>query len=142
MVLVEALVALSAAGGSAVVQAAGTDAWSAMRTGFARLLGQGETTREQRELERLDRTQSVLEAATADEIEQVRVAQAAAWSSRLEMLLEELPDAQRQQVANELRALVDQTVTDADRPAHNDFRGSTFEKSAVQGSGTQHNTFN
>ncbi|MGW4702034.1 hypothetical protein [Streptomyces sp. NPDC004285] len=141
--LVEALLALAAAGGGAIVQAAGTDAWNGMREGVARVLSRGEASRESGELERLDRTRAVLEAAGEEEAERVRTAQAAVWQSRLEMLLEELPETQRQQAAAELRALLRQAgATDGSRPAHNDFSGSTFEKSAVQGSGTQHNTFN
>ncbi|MFI5854260.1 hypothetical protein [Streptomyces parvulus] len=141
--LVEALLALAAAGGGAIVQAAGTDAWNGMRSGIARMLGRGETAREHGELERLDRTQAVLEAANEDEVERVRTAQAAVWQSRLEMLLEELPEAQRQQAAAELQALIEQAgAAGGGPPVHNDFSGSTFEKSAVQGSGTQHNTFN
>ncbi|MFG3038115.1 hypothetical protein ACGFYZ_14515 [Streptomyces sp. NPDC048330] len=141
--LVEALLALAATGSSAIVQAAGTDAWNGMRDGIARVLGRGEAAREQGELERLDRTRAVLEAASVDEAERVRTAQTALWQSRLEMLLEELPDTQRQQAAAELQALLRQAgMADGSQPARNDFSGSTFEKSAVQGSGTQHNTFN
>ncbi|MEU0060475.1 hypothetical protein [Streptomyces sp. NPDC006334] len=143
MVLVEALLALAAAGGGAVVQAAGTDAWSALRGGVARVLGRGDAAREQGELERLDRTQAVLEAASEDEVERVRAAQAAVWQSRLELLLEELPEGERRQVVAELQALIEQAGTaGGGSSVHNDFSGSTFEKSAVQGSGTQHNTFN
>jgi flagellar biosynthesis regulator FlaF len=142
-VLVEGLLALAAATGGAVVQAAGTDAWNAVRGGIARVLGRGEEAREQRELERLEQTRAVLDAATEGQAEQVRAAQAAVWQSRLELLLEELPEVQRQQVAAELQAVIEQAGAAAERqPVHNDFSGSTFEKSAVQGSGTQHNTFN
>ncbi|MEV6512220.1 hypothetical protein AB0M61_39695 [Streptomyces sp. NPDC051642] len=140
--LVEALLALTAAGGGAVVQAAGTDAWNGVRSGIARMLSRGEQAREQGELERLDRTQAVLNAATEGEIEQVQAAQAAVWRNRLEMLLEELPEVQRQQVAAELQAVIEQAnATGNGQSVHNDFSGSKFEKSAVQGSGTQHNTF-
>ncbi|MFF8263147.1 hypothetical protein [Streptomyces virginiae] len=141
--LVEALVALAAAGGGAIVQAAGTDAWNGLRGGVARVLGRGEEAREHGELERLDRTRAVLAAATGGEAERSRTAQAAVWQSRLEMLLEELPEAEREQVAAELRALIEQAAAEQKQPpVHNDFSGSTFEKSAVLGSGTQHNTFN
>ncbi|MGV9283132.1 hypothetical protein [Streptomyces sp. NPDC003730] len=143
VVLVEALLALAAAGGGAIVQAAGTDAWNGMRGGVARVLSRGEAVREQGELERLDRTRAVLEATSEDEAERVRMAQAAMWQSRLEVLLEELPVMQRHQAAAELQALIRQAgATDGRQSVHNDFSGATFEKSAVQGSGTQHNTFN
>ncbi|MFE7357560.1 hypothetical protein ACFU8Q_31540 [Streptomyces sp. NPDC057543] len=141
--LVEALLALAAAGGGAIVQAAGTDAWNGVRSGIARALGRGEEAWEQRELERLDQTQAALDAATEGELERVQTAQAAVWQNRLEMLLEELPEAQRLQVAAELRAVIEQGSVDGKgQSVHNDFSGSTFEKSAVQGSGTQNNTFN
>ncbi len=141
--LVEALLALAAAGGGAIVQAAGTDAWNGVRSGIARVLSRGEQGREQGELERLDRTQAVLDAAIEGEVERVQAAQAAVWQNRLEMLLEELPEVERQQVAAELQAVIDQaSALGRGQSVHNDFSGSTFEKSAVQGSGTQHNTFN
>ncbi|MFC8941017.1 hypothetical protein ACFT1B_23250 [Streptomyces griseoincarnatus] len=143
MMLVEALLALAAAGGGAIVQAAGTDAWNGVRSGIARVLGRGEEAREQAELERLDRTRTVLDAASEGEFNRVQAAQAAVWQNRLEMLLEELPDAQRQQAAVEIQNVIERASAVGKEPSvHNDFSGSTFEKSAVQGSGTQHNTFN
>ncbi|MEC3996725.1 hypothetical protein VSR01_25750 [Actinacidiphila sp. DG2A-62] len=143
--LVEALMALSATGGGAIAQAAGTDVWHAVRGRIARLLGRGDEARERVELERLDRTRAALEAAAGGEADQVRAEHAAVWRSRLELLLEELPEPQRQEAAAELRAVVEAVV--AASPAggqsvHNDFSGATFTKSAVQGGGTQHNTFN
>jgi hypothetical protein len=45
--LAEAFTALAAASGSAVIQAAGTDAWEGFRRQVARLLGQGDQQREQ-----------------------------------------------------------------------------------------------
>ncbi|MFI9393373.1 hypothetical protein ACIG53_21090 [Streptomyces bauhiniae] len=141
--LVEALLALAASGGGAIVQAAGTDAWNGVRSGIARALGRGEAARENSELERLDRTRAVLEAASEGEAERVQAAQAAVWQSRLEILLEELPETQRQQVAEEIRTVIEQVAAARkEAPVHNDFSNAKFEKSAVQGSGTQHNTFN
>ncbi|MGW3600935.1 hypothetical protein [Streptomyces sp. NPDC005167] len=141
--MIEGLIAAAAAGGGAVVQAAGTDAWNGIRSGVAQLFGRGEAGREQAVLERLDRTQAVLEAAQdGAEAEQVRIAQVAVWQTRLETLLEELPDTERRQVMAELEALVAQA--DAAQPSetvHNDFRNATFTHSQVQGSGTQNNHF-
>ncbi|WP_432106059.1 hypothetical protein [Streptomyces sp. bgisy091] len=135
--LVEGLVAVAAAGGGAIVQAAGTDAWNGIRGGFARIFGRGEARREQAELERLDQTRAVLEAAQGgDEAQQVEIAQVARWQTRLETLLEELPAAEQQQVVAELQALVAQA--EAAKPAgtvHNDFGRATFTNSQVQGSG-------
>ncbi len=50
----EALMALAAAGGVGVVQAASTDAWVTFRQQLASLLGRGDSQRERVELERLD----------------------------------------------------------------------------------------
>ncbi|MET9595646.1 hypothetical protein ABZY45_32680 [Streptomyces sp. NPDC006516] len=135
--LVEGLVAVAAAGGGAIVQAAGTDAWNGIRGGFARLFGRGEAGREQAELERLDQTQAVLDAAReGEEAQRVEIAQVARWQTRLETLLEELPEAEQQQVVAELQALVAQA--EAAKPegtVHNDFSRATFTNSQVLGSG-------
>jgi hypothetical protein len=45
--LVETLAALAAAGGAAVVQAAGTDAWNGFRQAVARWFARGDAQREQ-----------------------------------------------------------------------------------------------
>ncbi|MFF3391328.1 hypothetical protein ACFYW1_10430 [Streptomyces sp. NPDC002669] len=136
--LVEGLIAAAAAGGGAIVQAAGTDAWNGIRGAVARLIGRGETGREQAELERLDRTRAVLEAAReGEESERVQIAQVAAWQTRLETLLEGLPEADQAQVVAELEALVAQAAAaQTTETVHNDFRGATFTHSQVQGSGT------
>lgn len=141
--LVEGLIALAAAGGGAVVQAAGTDAWSGIRGTVARLMGRGEVGREQVELERLDRTRAVLEAARdGEEAERVRIAQVAVWQTRLEALLEDMPEAERAQVVAELEALVAQAdAAPAAGSVHNDFRNAKID-GPVQGSGTQTNNFN
>ncbi|MGV9761679.1 hypothetical protein ACWDUC_38575 [Streptomyces tricolor] len=135
--MTEALTVAAAAGGGAIVQAAGTDAWNGIRDAAARMLGRSEVQREQAESERLDRTRAVLEAAEEGEVERVQAAQAAVWQTRFEALLEELPDSGRQQVVSELEHLA--ALARAARPAetvHNDFRGARFDRSQVQGSGT------
>ncbi|GAA2483768.1 hypothetical protein GCM10010406_20050 [Streptomyces thermolineatus] len=134
--------ALAAAGGGAVVQAAGTDAWNGLRGGVARLMGRGEAEREQVELERLDRTRAALEAAgDSEEGERVRVAQTVAWQTRFETLLEEVPDPQRERIVAELKTLIDQAGTARGAGSvHNDFRQATFH-GPVQGSGTQNNHY-
>ncbi|GHD52056.1 hypothetical protein GCM10010335_63990 [Streptomyces galbus] len=89
--LTEALMAVAGAGGTAVVQAAGTDAWTGLRQRVARLLGRGDTQRERAELERLDRTaQALEEAGTTGETERARLRQEASWQTRFESLLETL----------------------------------------------------
>lgn len=122
--LAEAMTALAQAGGTAVVQAAGTDVWTAFRQRAAGLFGRGNAQREQTELERLDRTAAVLEAAGDDEI----LRQEASWRTRFEMLLESLDDLEREQLAAELRALVEhtqQTQPRGDAVFGNTFHGPT-----------------
>ncbi|MEU9418453.1 hypothetical protein [Streptomyces sp. NPDC048272] len=105
--LTEALMALAGAGGSAIVQAAGTDAWAGLRQRVARLLGRGDAERECAELERLDRTaQALEEASVVGDPERARLRQEASWQTRFESLLEDLTEAEQQQAAAELRALV------------------------------------
>ncbi|GAA2753220.1 hypothetical protein [Kitasatospora cinereorecta] len=105
--LVEALAALATAGGTAVVQAIGTDAWEAVRERIARLFGRHEDRQAQLALERLDQTAGAVEQADPDRAEHVRTRQEAAWQSRFEDLLESLNEAERMQAASELRELVE-----------------------------------
>ncbi|MFF9396772.1 hypothetical protein [Streptomyces griseoluteus] len=102
----EPLMALAAAGGTAVVQAAGTDAWRGFQHSLARWLGWGNEQREQVELERLDQTASALETAETAEVEQVRARQQNMWQARIEMALENLSDTERAQAAGDLRELL------------------------------------
>jgi hypothetical protein len=106
--LTEALAALAAAGGSAVVQAAGTDAWSGFRQRTARLLSRGDDQGEHAELERLDQTAVALEAANSDEAEGVRIRQTDFWQGRFRALLETLDVQERDQVAAQMWALLEQ----------------------------------
>ncbi|GCB52011.1 hypothetical protein [Streptomyces sp. NL15-2K] len=109
--LSEAMAALAAAGGTAVVQAAGTDAWTEMRQQVARWFGRGNPQREHAELERLDQTAAELEAARPAEVERVRIRQEAAWQGRIEALLESLEDIERARVVDELRTLLAQQTS-------------------------------
>ncbi|MFE1881877.1 hypothetical protein [Streptomyces diastatochromogenes] len=142
--LVEGLIAVAAAGGGAIVQAAGTDAWAGIRSGVARILSRGEAEREQAELERLDQTRAELESAgDGAGSERAQTVLATRWQTRLEILLEQLPEGERQQVAAELQALVQQAQGQAPvQSTHNDFSNATFTDSQVLGSGTQNNTIN
>ncbi|MFE5595299.1 hypothetical protein [Streptomyces sp. NPDC056549] len=106
--LSEAMTALAAAGGTAVVQAAGTDAWTGVRQQVALWFGRGNPQREHAQLERLDQTAAELEAARPTEVERVRIRQEAAWLGRIEALLESLEDSERARAADELRALLAQ----------------------------------
>ncbi|MFC8851517.1 hypothetical protein ACFT5D_00415 [Streptomyces sp. NPDC057144] len=106
--LEQALTALAAAGGTAVVQAAGTDAWTELRQAVARWFGRGDRQRERVELERLDQSAGELEMAEAAMVERERIRQEAAWQTRIEAMLENLDDTERAQAAEELRTLLAQ----------------------------------
>ncbi|MFE1872975.1 hypothetical protein ACFW9N_19015 [Streptomyces sp. NPDC059496] len=104
-----ALAAAAVAGGTAVVQAAGTDAWNGLRSRVARLLGRGDPALEQAELERLDQTATALRELEPAEADRVRIRQEASWQTRFEVLLESVSDAQeRARLAEGLRALIDE----------------------------------
>ena len=105
-VLAETLTGLAAAGGTAVMQAAGTDAWAGFRSRMAKWFGRGDAGREQVALERLDRTAAVLETAGPGELDRVRVGQEASWQTMFELLLEGLDGQEQQRAVDELRALL------------------------------------
>ncbi|MFF4442396.1 hypothetical protein [Streptomyces sp. NPDC001621] len=104
--LVEALTALAAAGGGAVVQAAGTDAWNGLRHRVGEIFGRGDAARAQAELERLDHTARALAPGASADLAAQRLRQEGVWAGRFETLLEGLDDAGRQRVAEELRELL------------------------------------
>lgn len=108
--LVEALTALAAASGSAVVQAAGTDAWAGFRQAVARWFGRGDAEQERAELERLDKTVTVLRTADPAQAERARISQEASWQARIETVLENLDEGERGRAADQLRALLAQHV--------------------------------
>ncbi|WP_369168386.1 hypothetical protein AB5J49_11080 [Streptomyces sp. R28] len=104
--LEQALTLLAAAGGTAVVQAAGTDMWTGLRQAVARWFGRGDGQRERAELERLDRTAGELQSAEADQAERLRIREEAAWQARIEALLESLDQAEQTRAVEELRVLL------------------------------------
>ncbi|MFI8392894.1 hypothetical protein [Streptomyces sp. NPDC085540] len=104
----ELALAAAAAGGSAVVQAAGTDLWNGFRGRVAQWFGRGDSVRESRELERLDRSACELSAAGQDTVEQLRVRQEAVWQTRIETLLEDLDGPERDQAVTELGEILAQ----------------------------------
>ncbi|MER5502820.1 hypothetical protein ABT096_37345 [Streptomyces sp. NPDC002561] len=104
----QAMAALAAAGGAAVVQAAGTDMWTGLRKSVASWFGRGDEQRERAELERLDQAANELDTAEGAGAEQVRIRQQAAWQVRIETLLESLDEAGRARASEELRALLTQ----------------------------------
>ncbi|MGW7724996.1 hypothetical protein ACWGJ6_16780 [Streptomyces canus] len=104
----QVLTALAASGGTAVVAAAGTDVWGALRQAVARWFGRGDAQREQAELERLDQTAAALQSADSAEAERARIRQEASWQARIEAALESLSEGERDQAASRLRALLAQ----------------------------------
>lgn len=106
--LVETLTALAVAGGTAVVQAAGTDAWTEFRQAVARWFARGDAQRERAELERLDQTAAALETADPTQVDRVRISSEAAWHARIEATLERLDEPEREQAADQLRTLLAQ----------------------------------
>jgi hypothetical protein len=123
--LEQALAALAAAGGTAVVQAVGTDAWTGFRRRLVRLLGRGDGRREHAELERLDQTTAALASADAGEVQRVRMAQEASWRARFEALLESATDEDRERIASELRRLV-----------HDQAQSAPTDHDVISGSGS------
>ncbi|WP_327257175.1 hypothetical protein [Streptomyces sp. NBC_01244] len=111
--LTEALVAIAAASGSAVVQAASTDAWTSFRQRIARILGRGDTQRERAELERLDRTAAALGEAPEGEAARIRDRQEGTWQARFETLLEGLDEPEQQEAVDQLQALLAEYSTPA-----------------------------
>ncbi|TVZ76869.1 hypothetical protein [Streptomyces sp. BK340] len=104
----ETLAALAAAGGAAVVQNAGTDAWPELRPAVARWFGRGDEQRERAALESLDQTAAVLETAEAAEVEQAGIREEAMWRARIQAALEDMDDAELERAVEGLRELLAQ----------------------------------
>jgi hypothetical protein len=102
--LVEALTALALAGGSAVVRAAGTDAWNGLRRRIGDLFARGDAARAAAELERLDHTAQALDSA--GDIATERLRQEGLWQGRLEALLERLEAPEQERAAQQLQELL------------------------------------
>jgi hypothetical protein len=110
--LSEALAALAATGGTAVIQAAGTDLWVTFRERVAGLFGRGHQRQTEAALEQLDQTAVMLEQAVTDsedetDVERVRTRLEIAWQTRFADLLESLDPGEREEAAERLRELVE-----------------------------------
>lgn len=117
--------ALAAAGGTAVVQAASTDAWTGFRRAVARLVGRGAAQRTSSALQNLDATAAALQAADAGHADQVRARQELFWQACFGDFLEGIDEPERTHVVANLRALVEEHVSPAS--ANRDqFSGNTF----------------
>ncbi|MFJ5780407.1 hypothetical protein [Streptomyces sp. NPDC093094] len=104
--LAETLAVLAAAGGGAVVQAAGTDAWNGLRHRVGEIFGRAGSARAAAELDRLDHTARVLAPDASAHPAAQRLRQEGVWAARFEALLEDLDEAGREHAAAELRALL------------------------------------
>jgi hypothetical protein len=102
--LVESLTALALAGGTAVVQAAGTDAWNGLRSRVGDLFARGDAARADAELERLDHTAEVLSSANDFGSELLR--QEGVWQGRFEALLESFDAAGQERAAEQLQEML------------------------------------
>ncbi|MEV6400831.1 hypothetical protein AB0M39_39670 [Streptomyces sp. NPDC051907] len=102
--LVEALSALALAGGTAVVQAAGTDAWNGLRRRVGDLFGRDDAARADAEHERLDHTAEVL--SHAHDVGTERLRQEGVWQGRFEALLESLDAPGQERAAEQLREML------------------------------------
>ncbi|MEV4927364.1 hypothetical protein [Streptomyces roseoverticillatus] len=125
--LSEALESLAAAGGSAVVGAAATDAWHTARAGVARLLGRGDDHQERYAIERLDHTATELEQAADGTRQQLRDKLQNRWAGRLEILLEENPEA-----AHELRELIERVRAELPAAQQSWVQNNTAQAGAIQ----------
>lgn len=106
--------ALSAAGGTAVVQAAGTDFWTGLRTRVAGWFGRGDAQREEAALRSLDATAAELAAAAErGDAAQAQLVQAAMWRGRFQERLESLQEAEQDEAGRVLRALLDEHAASA-----------------------------
>ncbi|MFF9691016.1 hypothetical protein [Streptomyces sp. NPDC014623] len=105
--LTEALAALAAAGGAAVVQAAATDAWTGTRERVAGWFGRSDGSREPGDLELLDETARALGRAAPHQLAEVAAHHEALWRARFEAALTAAQDdAQRERAAEDLRVLL------------------------------------
>ncbi|MFV2118259.1 hypothetical protein ACE14D_07345 [Streptomyces sp. Act-28] len=136
--LPETVITVAAMAGTAVVQAAGTDAWVGVKSRLAHLLGRGDTELERSEARRLDGAAAVLRA-TADvpEVAEERRSQEAAhWRDRFLEMLADLSDDDLAEVENELRALLRRL--EEDRPKGAGGAGIHVERNFFSGIQTLH----
>lgn len=140
MALEAGLAALAAAGANAVVTAMATDAWEAVRSGFARLLGRGQpqsTATVERQLEEL---RAQLERLEGEARDRAIADQQAAWSTALGGLLREEPQAK--EVLSALLATAAAAAPAQPVASVTQYATATGDaQQVVMGSGTQSVTF-
>lgn len=137
--LVEALAALAATGGNALVSAMVTDGWEGVRSRFARLLGRGDPKATDEAAARLEDSRAVLAGRSGTDLERAQTEQEIAWRTRLADLLESHPEAE-----DELRSVVAEAQAQVIGSAvhvEQHVTGSDQAQQAVLGQGVQTNTF-
>lgn len=135
--LVEALAALAATGGNALVSAMVTDSWEGVRARFARLLGRGDPKATDEAAARLEDSHAVLAGRSGADLERAQAELEIAWRTRLADLLESHPEAE-----DELRAVVAEAqVVGSAVHVEQHVTGSDQAQQAVLGQGVQTNTF-
>ncbi|MEV7427587.1 MULTISPECIES: hypothetical protein [unclassified Streptomyces] len=127
--LTESLMALAAAGGTAVAQAAGTEAWGSVRDSVVRMFRRRPDRSGEDEVER-DMERTALVRASGDAEGSSR--QARLWEERFAVLLRDADDQVRQQAEAELRRLVSLVPGVADRYPALNVHGNTYDKSPQQ----------
>lgn len=98
--------AIAAAGGTSVVQAAGTDAWTSFRHRLGTMMGRGDEQRTEAEIERLERSAATIAGTAPEQLNRVRALQEAVWQARLEDWLESVSAAERENAAGELSRII------------------------------------
>jgi hypothetical protein len=137
--MLEALAALSAAGGNALVSAMVTDGWEGVRARFARLLGHGDKTKVAAAAAELDESRAVLAGLSGGDLQKAQAEQEVVWRTRLGELLKRHPDAEP-----EIRALVTEVraqVVGAAGHVEQHVTGSGQAQQAVLGTGVQNVSF-
>lgn len=134
--LTESLVALAAAGGTAVVQAAGTEAWGTVRDGVVRMFRRRP---DEDEVERELRL-TALPRASDDAEESSR--RASQWEERFAALLRDGDERVRQAAEAELMRLVSLVPGVADRYPALEVHGNTYNKSPTQHGNHNHQQIN
>ncbi|WP_328792860.1 MULTISPECIES: hypothetical protein [unclassified Streptomyces] len=104
--LEETLTALAAAGGTAVVQAAGTSTWQGFQQAVSRWFGHGD---EEAIRVDLDRSAQMLAAAREDDDVMAVRDEQAAWQTRFAVALASLAEPERRSAAEALAALIQAT---------------------------------
>jgi hypothetical protein len=130
--LAEALMALAATGGNAVITAMATDGWESFKGRIAKIFGGGKPELAQATAARLDQTRSALAGLNGADLERVRTEQQVVWRTRLEDLLEQHPET-----ADQLEALVAEMKTGSTGPVQQHAVAYDQAQQAVLGHGTQ-----